>query len=244
VLDNGNLLAHFGYQSDEALSLSIPVGSKNKLSPGKQDVGQPTTFLKGRFSNVFTVIVPVTTAEVRATTTSDYMRWTLGDSYADATTQTTRCASQEITCEDKENSDNLAELDNLAALQRHNIRLLSKRIMKLRRGGIYDSRAKSYATQAQDLYTRQWTTIWSSFSRVTKLCTGCGAIDKTSNVVEVTNRSKKFLRLSKLAGATLKKARGGRLTSTDAGLLNTATALHNRILAVSKELPTFESQCD
>jgi hypothetical protein len=236
-------LAHFGYQSDEATSISIPVGSKNFLSPGKQDVGQPTTFFKGRFTDAFTVVIPVVTAEVRATTTSDYMRWTLGGAYADATAETARCAPQEIECESKDNNLTLAQLDNLAARQRHNVRLLSKSILRLNRGDTYDSLAETYMRQAQELYTKQWTTIWSGFSRTSQSCTGCLAIDKTSNIAEVTDRSKKLLRLSRLAATTLKKARGGRLSSTESGLLATATTLHEKTLTVSKELPRFESQC-
>lgn len=236
-------MAHFGYQSDEATSISIPVGSKNFLSPGKQDVGQPTTFFKGRFTKAFTVVIPVVTAEVRATTTSDYMRWTLGDAYANANAETARCAPQEIECESKDNDLTLAELDNLAARQRHNVRLLSKSILRLNRGDTYDSLAETYIRQAQELYTKQWTTIWSGFSRTSQSCTGCLAIDKTSNIAEVTDRSKKLLRLSRRAATTLKKARGGRLSSTESGLLATATTLHEKTLTVSKELPRFESQC-
>ena len=236
-------MAHFGYQSDEATSLSIPVGTKNYLSPGKTDVGQPTTFFKGRFTNAFTVVIPVVTAEVRAATTSDYIRWTLGDAYADATKETERCAPEEIQCESKDNDSTLAELDNLAARQRHNVRLLSKSILRLRRGNTYDSLAETYIRQAQELYTKQWTTIWSGFSRTSQSCTGCLAIEKTSNITEVTDRSKKLLRLSRLAATTLKKARGGRLSSTQSRLLASATSLHEKTLTVSNELPRFESQC-
>jgi hypothetical protein len=242
-LENGNLLAHFGYQSDEVNSISIPVGSKNNLSPGKQDIGQPTTFLRGRFSDVFTVVVPITSAEVRAATTSKYMRWTLGDTFADATAQTTRCAPEEIRCEDNNNGPILSQIDDLSARQRQNVRLLSKRIVQLRRGKTYDSLAARYVKEAQALYTQQWTTIWSSFPQVTKSCTGCAAIDKTPSISELTERSKKLLRLSKLAAATLKKARRGRLNSTESGLLNAATTLHNRTLKISESLPRFDSQC-
>lgn len=243
VLENGNLLAHFGYQSDEASSFTIPVGSKNSVSPGAQNVGQPSTFLKGRFSNVFTVVVPIVKEAVRIESVSDYMRWTLGDTYADATAETARCSPQEIRCQDQDNRSTQAELDNLAARQRQTIRALSKRILQAGRGRTYTALAQRYAQQAQELYTQQWTTIWSRFSQFTKSCTGCAAIDKTSNIAEITDRSKKLLRLSKLAASTLKKARGGRLSSADSGLVNTATSLHERTLNVSKQLPTFDSQC-
>ena len=236
-------MAHFGYQSDETASITIPVGTKNAISPGTEDVGQPTIFFKGRFSNVFTVVVPIVTAEVSIANTSDYKRWTLGDTFADAKADTARCEPGEIRCEQKDNRSTLASLDNLAAQQRQNVQALSRRILQLRLGAHYTKLAQSFTNQARDLYTQQWTTIWSSFSQITKSCTGCGAIDKTSNITEVTERSKKLLRLSKLAAATLRKARRGQLSSTDAGLLNTAKTLHQRIITVSKELPTFESQC-
>ena len=243
MLENGNLLAHFGYQSDEASSLTLAVGVKNNVSPGSGDVGQPTTFFKGRFNNVFTVVVPIVKAEVRIETVSNYTRWTLGDTYADATAETARCSPQEIRCQDQDNRSAQAQLDNLAARQRQNIRALSKRILQAGRSKTYAALAQSYVKQAQELYNQQWTTIWSRFSQVTKTCTGCAAIDKSSNIAEITERSKKLLRLSKLAASTLKKAKGGRLNSTDSGLVNTATTLHERTLNVSKELPTFDSQC-
>lgn len=176
-------------------------------------------------------------------TSSDFKRWTLGDTFADAKADTPRCEAEDITCENQDNGSNLAQLDNLAARQRQNVHNLSKRIRQLRRGAKYDALAESYTSQARELYVQQWTTIWSSFSQITRSCTGCAAIDKTSNIAEITERSKKLLRLSKLAAATLKRARGGHLTSTEAALLNTAKTLHESILTVSKELPTFESQC-
>jgi hypothetical protein len=236
-------LAHFGYQSDEASSFSIPVGDRNAVSPGKQDVGQPTTFLRGRFSDVFTVIIPITTAEVRATNTSDYMRWTLGDTFVDATAATARCAAQEIKCEEDDNREILFQLDDLAARQRQNIRLLSRRIIQLRRGRTYNKLAEGYIQQAQELYTQQWTKIWASFPQITKACTGCAAIDKTPNITQITEVSKKFWRLSNRVASTLKKARRGRLTSAESGLLRTANTLHTRTLRISEELPRFDSQC-
>jgi hypothetical protein len=68
-------------------------------------------------------------------------------------------------------------------------------------------------------------------------------MDMSSSVADVTTRSNKFLRLSKVAAMTLKKARRGSLKSSDEALVSAATSLHNRTVTVSEQLPRFDSQC-
>jgi hypothetical protein len=243
ALQNGNLLAHFGYRSDEASSVTIPVGAKNYVAPGTLDVGQPTTFYRGAFGNVFTVIVPIATPQAGSNITSSLVRWTLGDVSVEASAQTARCAGGEISCTETDNKATLSELDNLASRQRANVRSLASRIRSSSGNSTYRKLADSYEAEAKSLYLQQWTGLWSKFPQVTKSCSGCAAMDMSSSVADVTTRSNKFLRLSKVAAMTLKKARRGSLKSSDEALVSAATSLHNRTVTVSEQLPRFDSQC-
>lgn len=244
VLQNGNLLARFGYQNNAPTSVTIPVGPQNKFGPEDPDRGQPTIFLPGRFGNVFTAVIPVAVAQVKTMNTSNFIRWTLGDAFVDATIETPRCESEDITCDETDIRANQAQLDNLGLRQRNNVRQLVNRIIRLKPPQKEIDRAESYAARASSFYITQWTTIWSRFSQVTRTCTGCPAVDKTSNIAEIAERSRKLLRLSRLAGTLLKNLRGGRLTSAEEAALTEATTLHNRTVTLTEQLPRFESQCE
>ena len=50
---NGTYTAQWGYFNMNATSVSIPIGSLNKFYPGNANQGQPTTFLAGAKTNVF-----------------------------------------------------------------------------------------------------------------------------------------------------------------------------------------------
>jgi hypothetical protein len=50
---NGTFTADWGYFNMNATSVSIPIGSSNKFYPGNANQGQPTTFLAGAHTNVF-----------------------------------------------------------------------------------------------------------------------------------------------------------------------------------------------
>ncbi len=244
VLQNGNLLARFGYQNNAPTSVTIPLGPKNKFGPEDPDRGQPTIFLPGRFGNVFTAVIPVAVAQVKTMNTSNFIRWTLGDAFVDATIETPRCQTEEITCEETIIIEVQAQLDNLGLRQRNNVRHIVNRILQLNPTPAQIARANAYVARANSFYLAQWTTIWSKFSQVTKVCTGCPAVDKTSNIAEISNRSKKLLRLSRLAASTLKTVRGGRLTAGDEALLTTATTLDSRTVTLTEQLPRFESECE
>jgi hypothetical protein len=243
VLKNGDLLAHFGYQNDGLVSQVIPIGSKNKVQPGAQDAGQPTTFLRGRFVDVFTAIIPVTTGVSAKTTTKDAIRWTLGTAYADASIKTQRCAPEEIACEETDNKEPLSTLDDLTARQNANVKALSKRLKAATRSVKIAERADSYTAQAKMIQLEQWEDIWSSFSQVSQNCTGCAAVDKTSDLTAIRGRAKQLLTLSRRAAASLRDVRRGRLTPQEQSLLRTAQTLYSRVEKVSETLPRFESQC-
>jgi len=78
--------ATFGYVNPNAVSVTIPVGSGNRLSPAPEDRGQPTTFASGRVDTAFTVsAVPNGTDIV----------WTVNGKTATASSSfTTSCTEQ------------------------------------------------------------------------------------------------------------------------------------------------------
>jgi len=47
-LGGGSFRAHFGYLNENAVDVTIPIGSDNKFTPSPQDRGQPTVFTPGR----------------------------------------------------------------------------------------------------------------------------------------------------------------------------------------------------
>ncbi len=243
ALENGNLLAHFGYRSDEPSSVIIPVGASNFVAPGNGDAGQPTTFLRGTFSDFFTVVVQAATPQDDDTGTSGVVRWTLGDVTVEASARTQRCAGGETTCNENNNKDILAQLDHLASRQRATVREIADRIRNSSCGWTLKSLADSYESEAERLYLEQSNYIWSSFPQVTKSCTGCAAIDTTSSVMEITERSKKLFRLTKRAALTLRKARRDSARSYDTSRVITGTILHSRTVEVSEQLPRFHSHC-
>ncbi len=52
---DGTYNATFGYQNDEQVTIKVPAGADNAVSPGGPDRGQPTTFPPGRVEHAFTV---------------------------------------------------------------------------------------------------------------------------------------------------------------------------------------------
>jgi hypothetical protein len=53
---NGTYTAYFGYQNDNTVPITIPVGANNKFTPNPQNRGQPTVFQPGRVRNAFSVV--------------------------------------------------------------------------------------------------------------------------------------------------------------------------------------------
>jgi hypothetical protein len=66
VQDNGDgtLTAFFGYENENNVPFSIPVGSHNRFFPSPKNQGQPTDFLPGTQAGVFTVTFPDTSVRV------------------------------------------------------------------------------------------------------------------------------------------------------------------------------------
>jgi hypothetical protein len=233
VLADGSVVARFGYKSDELQDIVIPVGGRNNFSPGKGDVGQPTTFFKGRVANVFATTLPAGVVG----------RWTVGDAFVDASVATVRCEGSTIECIDVDNMNPLKDLDHLSLKQRNNVRSILALVRALRVGSTLRSAADAIQKEANALYLEQWTDIWSSFPTTSVNCSGCAAIDKSGEITEITNRSQKLLRLSRSASALLKKARRGRVLTNDRKLASNAVKLRDEVTDTAQTLPRFESRC-
>jgi hypothetical protein len=193
--------------------------------------------------NFFTVIVRVTTPQGDQMSTSGVVRWTLDDVTVEASAQTQRCAGGAIRCNENNNQDTLAQLDHLASRQRTTVLSIANRLRNSSCSSTLKSLADSFESEAERLYLEQSNYIWSSFPRVTKSCTGCGAIDTTSSVAEIIERSKKLFRLTKRAAMILRKVRHDSARSYDTARVITGTRLHNRTVEVSEQLPRFHSHC-
>lgn len=230
---DGSLLAHFGYQNDNSASIQIPVGAKNQLTPGNQDVGQPNEFFPGRVVDVFTVAFPSTST----------LRWVLGDTFVDVNIATERCQGAPQ-CVDTDVSKTLALLDGNAADQRKMVRRLANRILAVTKSATVRRQAQAYLKAADDLYLAQWSDVWSSFSLVVRNCTNCAAVDKLADIQALSGRSQNFVSLSQQVGRALKKASGGRLSVTSQNLVNQVAALHQSFIKSANSLPRFESKCD
>ena len=233
VLADGSVVARFGYQSDELQDVVIPVGPLNNFSPGKGDVGQPSTFFKGRVANVFATTLPPGIVG----------RWTIGDAFVDASVATVRCEGSTIECIDVDNMDPLKDLDQMSLKQRNTIRSILALMKPLRVKSSLRSSAQAIQKQADALYLEQWTDIWSSFPTTSVNCSGCAVIDKSEEIDEITDRSQRFLRLSRSASALLKKARRGKILSNDRKLALRAGKLSDQVTDTAQALPRFESTC-
>jgi PKD repeat protein len=55
---DGTITVTFGYTSRHSTVVTLPVGEKNRFSPGDENRGQPVTFLPGIHRNIFTVTFP------------------------------------------------------------------------------------------------------------------------------------------------------------------------------------------
>ena len=231
--NNGNLVAHFGYQNNSSETLNIPLGPKNLVTPGPNDAGQPTQFFKGRATNTFTKTFP----------SGETLRWVLGKTYAEASIKTERCqgASQ---CVDVNNKDLLAMLDNMSAAQRSLVRRLANRALSLRDDSSTTAQAKQILAAAERLYLEQWTSIWSRFSLVSQNCTNCAAIDKNPDIQALSTRSQGFVTLSQQARKLLKRANGGKISRNSQSIVNSVANLHKEFTKASNGLPRFESKCN
>jgi hypothetical protein len=237
VQDSGTLIAHFGYQNTGGKEVVVPIGEQNFLSPGNEDRGQPTTFVAGRVTNSFLATFNNTTK----------LRWTVGERFAEASIATERCQGDTIECTDTDNKGPLSKLDNTARIQRNKVIQISNRIIRFSKGDAAAiSSAEAFITRARALYLAQWKDIWSSFPQVTQSCVGegCVNIDKSADIKAITTRSRRFVRLARASSSRLKKVTENRDRKMAESLLQDVKALDDRCIALTADLPRFESKCD
>ena len=72
--------AWFGYKNLNDVAVYLPVGHRNRFTPGPKDRGQPTVFLPGRKTKVFSVHFP-----------GHDLDWTLNDRTSTASRDSERC---------------------------------------------------------------------------------------------------------------------------------------------------------
>ncbi|MCU0499982.1 MAG: hypothetical protein MUF87_21735, partial [Anaerolineae bacterium] len=52
---DGTYTLYFGYNNNNSVSVTVPIGTSNRFNPAPQDRGQPTEFLPGRHRNVVAI---------------------------------------------------------------------------------------------------------------------------------------------------------------------------------------------
>jgi hypothetical protein len=237
VRDSGTLIGHFGYRNSGGKEVVIPVGAQNFLSPGNIDRGQPTRFVVGRVANAFQTTFNNTTI----------LRWTVGNTFAEASIATVRCEGDAIECTETNNRASLAVLDNTARIQRNKVIQISDRIVASARGNVAAiAAADDYAERARALYLTQWRDIWASFPQVTQSCVGtrCTERDKSGDIEAIRSRSARFIRLARSSTTLLKKVTKNRDRKFATVALQEVKALDKRCRDTSTDLPRFDSVCE
>lgn len=231
---DGSMLAHFAYQNDGAESLKVPVGSKNRFSPGKEDLGQPTEFFKGRVNNVVITAIPAGAT----------LRWILGDAFVDANITTVQCQPAPLNCTDTDIKSMLAQIDSISANMKKIVNRISGRVLLTKASSTAKKRAQSYIDRADVLYAEQWGDVWGNFPQVIRMCPSCRQIDKSVSIAELNARQKALYRLVKLSAQLLDASDPrGQLPSPD-GLVTWATKLNGQFSVATQELPRFQSSCN
>jgi len=227
------MVAKFSYQNDSTDTLKIPIGEMNKFTPGEEDVGQPNEFFKGRVANIVSVAIPA----------GQTLRWILGNAVVEATIQTQRCKGDEI-CEDTDNKDTLARLDNEASTLRTIARRISKRVLAINTSARNKRKATIYLDKAQNLYLEQWSNIWGRFPQISRICPTCAQNDRSADIQTLMRTSEEQLALVTQAAKLLKAANiSGKAKSPDS-LVAWAERIQTRFAIRAKTLPRFESTCE
>jgi hypothetical protein len=86
--NNGTVTVSLGYESSNAGTVTVPVGSNNNITPGAQNQGQPTTFAPGRHTNVWAFTMPLLNYF--------FGQWHLMSANMNMTMNGTACASKPV----------------------------------------------------------------------------------------------------------------------------------------------------
>jgi hypothetical protein len=233
VQRDGSIVAKFGYQNNSADTVNIPIGDRNKFTPGREDVGQPIEFFKGRVANIISVTIPA----------GSTLRWVLGNAFVNADITTPRCKGDPV-CESTNNTDILSRLDNEASTLRTIARRIAKKVLSSNTSARNKRRAQAYMDKAQNLYLEQWSNVWGRFPQVSQVCPTCSQVDKIGDIQMLITSSEEQLALVNRAAELLKSAKpSGRADSPDT-LIAWAKRIQARFATRAQTLPRFESKCE
>ena len=234
VLQTGEIMAHFGFQSDEKVTVEIPVGTLNYVAPDPFERGQPTLFNPGYARNAFTAVLPSTTGG----------SWNVGSAQALASAKTTRCDANLNVCETVPIEDILAGLDQSAKAQADVVAAIAAAIKKYNSSSKTRRTANDLAAEAKALYVQQWTIIWTRFPAEILICTeGCQTISKTTDIGMLKSGSRELLEIANRALRLLNKSPD---TAAKKVASKRKTEAVKRFQAFGKktsQLPQTESKC-
>jgi hypothetical protein len=172
-LPSGELMAHFGYQSNEKITVEIPVGDGNYFEPNPIGRGQPTLFKPGYLPNAFTAVIQPQTIG----------SWVVLSAKASANGKTTRCASNLNVCTTTSIKDLQVQLDQLAKSQLDSVRSIAATIKRTNSSRGAKRSADDLVREASALYSQQWTIIWTKFPNDVLICTqGCQTVSMTTDI--------------------------------------------------------------
>ncbi len=231
---DGTLVAKFGYQSNATEVVRIPIGEKNKFTPGPVDVGQPNEFFQGRVTNVFSAPVPAGSS----------LRWILGNTFVEANVSTERCQGDLLDCIDTNIRDILAYLDNRSLRLFRLTKRITKRILSLNTTDRQRTIAEGYTARAEKLYLDQWTAIWANFAQITRNCPSCDQIDKSGTIASLIKRSEDQLKLLLLAAKLLKTVDPEGKAGSPDKIVTLGENAQDKFVTTTQSLPRFESQCE
>jgi hypothetical protein len=226
------MVAHFSYQNDGKDSVKIPIGEKNKVTPGKADIGQPTEFFKGRVNNIATTTIPA----------GGSVRWILGNAFVDANIKTIQCQGGPQ-CETKNIKDILMRLDSNVSNLKKLVKRISNRVLITTSNEGLRKRAEALISRSEQLYLEGWSAIWGRFPQVVESCPSCRQVDKLPDIEAIIAREEALHSLVRLAAQTLKRTNTqGKVPEAD-GLVEWADKIHTEFGVTVKGLPRFESKC-
>ena len=227
------MIAHFSYQNNGANSIKVPIGSKNKFTPGKEDIGQPTEFFKGRVDNIAKATIPAGAS----------LRWILGNAFVDANITTVQCQGGPL-CEETNIKDILMRLDSDAKNLSKLVNRISGRILLVTSNEGIKKRADAFIARSEQLYLEEWSAIWGKFPQISQMCPTCRQIDKMPDIEAIIRREDGLYRLVHHAARTLKRENSnGKVPDAD-GLVAWADRIHTEFGVTAQKLPRFASKCD
>lgn len=234
VLTNGDMLAHFGYRSDEKGTVEIPLGGLNFVQPNPLDRGQPTLFKPGYFGNVFTATVSSTTGG----------SWMLASAEARVTAKTNRCDANLVVCTTTPIQEILGRLDQLSKAQADVVKAIATAIKRSTTSKKTQQAASDLVAEANALYVQQWTLIWNRFPGEVVVCTqGCSTVSKTTEIGLLQSGSRELLAIANRGLRMLGKSSSSAAKKAVVRRKAEATKDAKLFEQQSAKLPQSESKC-